>query len=338
LTNDIDILIARFFDGTISATELEELTNWYSASADNKAAFDRSLLIFRVSHPAFDPASIDVDAAERKVLERIKEKKRFELTTMVSFFSKAAAILLLPVLALSIYLVIDNQRLGSIAQNTLQEVSALPGTRTHFTLPDGTEVWLNSGSTLTYPLQFEREQRTTKLVGEGYFKVLSDKKRPFVVETAHLNVLVTGTELNVESYPGDSVSLVTLINGKAAVLTDANKTINLKPNQCVTLDNSTQKYAVNKVDAALYGMWKDGILAFRYETLDHIMKRIGRTYNVDIRIKDPVLAKQKYRATFEEESLQQILKALSIAAPVKYLQYTDDSGGFRKEIIEVYRK
>lgn len=337
MTNDIDILIARFFDGTIKASELEELTKWYSANEANKAAFDHSLLIHQLSHPAFDPASIDVDAAEMKVVERIKIKKRFSLPAFVTYLSRAAAILLLPVLALSIYLLIDNQRLGSIAQNTLQEVSALPGTRTHFTLPDGTKVWLNSGSTLTYPLKFDHDHRTTTLSGEGYFKVLSDANRPFIVATTNLKVLVTGTELNVESYPGDSVSMVTLINGKASVLTLANTKINLKPDQCFALNNIVQQFSVNKVDAALYGMWKDGVLAFRYETLEKIMKRIGRTFNVDIRIKDPVLARQKYRATFEEESLQQILNAVGLAAPVRYHQYTDNSGGTRKEIIEVYR-
>ena len=98
-------------------------------------------------------------------------------------------------------------------------------------------------------------------------------------------------------------------------------------------NTNTNRHDVYTVDASLYGKWKEGILIFRDETLENIFKRVARTFNVDISIKDPALAKQRYRATFEQESLDEILELLRMSAPIRYSFNGDKRNP--KKIIEV---
>lgn len=337
MTKDIEILIAKFFDNTISNEEKSALIAWINQRDEHKNQFNQSRKIRQITHPPFNPENINVDAAEQLVLQRIRKKQTSSYKTIITWWQKIAAVLLIPMLLLSIYLLTNNRNTGTL-QTSVQEVTALPGSRTKVNLPDGSEVWLNSGSTLSYPLAFDKKQRKTSLSGEGYFSINSDKNRPFYVSINGLDVMVTGTELNVEGYRGDSVHTVTLVNGKATIITGNKEQIPLQPNQRFSFNTHTREYGLNTVDAALYGKWKEGVLAFRDETLENVFKRISRTFNVDIRLKDAQLANHKYRATFEKESLQQILDLISLSAPIQYKHVKTTNNGITKEVIEVHPK
>lgn len=333
MKQDINILIAKFLDGNITSEEKQILLGWCNLNEENRTHFQRIKNIWYATHPVFDPNTIDTSNAERTVLQKIKNQQKPSYKTILLAWQKIAAILLLPLLLLSIYLFINNNKLQH-PQVTTQEISALPGTRTKVNLPDGSEAWLNSGSTLSYSLPFTTSQRKITLVGEGFFSVKADKKHPFIVSAKELEVVVTGTKLNVEAYPGDSLHIVTLMEGKASVTADNQEPVNLKPNQQFSLNTHTQLYNMYTTDAALYGQWKDGILAFRDETLENVFKRIARTFNVEIHVKDPRLATHSYHATFEKESLQQIMNAIQLSAPIQY-NVSEVNG---KEVFEVYYK
>lgn len=334
MTKEFDILVAKDFEGTLSDEEKERLSELYNQNDSFRHLYVSYKNIRSVNHPPFNPDSIDLGAAERSVIRQIHKHKRNAHSQFLVWWQKIAAILLIPLLAVTLYLWM-NKRQGEAQAELIHVVTSLPGTRSKVNLPDGSEVWLNSGSTLTYLLDFNKKERRTIIEGEGYFIIDANPDKPFYISTNGIEVMVTGTELNVEGYPGDSLKRVILASGSAAVTTKGNKTISLKPDQCFTLNTLTGQTALKTTDAALYGKWKDGILAFRDETLENVFKRIGRTFNVNIRVTDSRLAAHKYRATFEDESLQQILDAIQLSAPIKYNYFKQNNGGRNYEIIEV---
>jgi transmembrane sensor len=170
--------------------------------------------------------------------------------------------------------------------------------------------------------------------------VHSDKKHPFRVNTEKLNVTATGTQFNVEAYSTDSITAVTLLEGKLDVKIGGSDGEKLQPNQRIVFNSNSNKYEMTNTVAKHWGLWKDGILAFRDESLEEVFKRLGRTFNVDIKVKDPVIAHQLYRATFEGESLDEILRLLKMSAPIRYKRSAREKqigGEFKKEKIEVFR-
>ena len=132
-------------------------------------------------------------------------------------------------------------------QGAMQQIYASPGSRVHFTLPDKSEVWLNSGSTLEYPVNFTiPKQRRVKLNGQGYFKVTHDGKHPFFVETGELNIKVLGTSFDVSTYADDPFISSTLEKGSIVLVDLQGKEISrLKPGQKVLLDRE-KKGLVNE--------------------------------------------------------------------------------------------
>ncbi len=337
MTKEIEILIAKYFDNNISIEEMNMLNAWANQSDEHGERIKQLLRLRQITHPSFNPDDINLKAAEDAVLQRIGKSKNTTYKNIPAWWQKIAAVLLIPVLFFSGYLWINNRKINA-SQAAIHEVTALPGTRTKVNLPDGSEVWLNSGSTLSYPLAFKHNERKITLRGEGYFIVDADRKRPFYITTNELQVMITGTELNVESYPNDTITSVILASGSATVITDNHTPVLLKPNQHFSLNTRSRKYDLHPTDAALYGKWKEGVLAFRDETLESVFKRIGRTFNVEIQIKDSALARHQYRATFEKESLQQILDLISLSAPIQYKHVKTTNNGITKEVIEVHPK
>lgn len=297
--------------------------------------------MWEVSHPAFNPEEIDVDSAHRKVMEQILHPNQpVSVRPKLSFlhyWQQVAAILLLPLLILSAYLYFKP---ASQIAETYQELFTPYGTWSVVNLPDGSKVWLNAGSSLKYPTQFNDKQRVVSMQGEAYFEVESDKEHPFIVKTKQLTVEATGTAFNVNAYAPDHVAAVTLVKGKVAVTLDQKKTISLSPGEKIDYNLATSLYNVNKTNTYKWCSWKDGILIFRDDPLEYVFKRLGQTYNVEFILKDAELGKYSYKATFEGESLNEILRLLEMSAPIRCKEVSNRNSNnekFEKQRIEVSR-
>jgi len=338
--NQIENLIIKLFSDTISKEEKLVLQTWINENSDNKKYLLQMQNIWHVAHPAFQPEELNTDKAVTKLLRNIGSVTETKKAN-VSFFTwwqRIAAILIIP---LTIWSFIQLNQKNNTNQNVaFQEITSPLGMKSEVTLSDGSKVWLNSGSKLKYPVVFGTKRREIYLSGEAFFKVHSDKQHPFIVSTKNLKVQATGTAFNVESYMNDSLTAVTLLEGKVDVQIGTAKSEKIVPDQRLVYNNKIRRYVINKTDAQYWCAWKDGILAFRNEPLAEVFKRIGRTYNVDIVVKDKGIGLQPYRATFEGESLDEILRLLKLSAPIKYKrserkQQSDNE--FQKEIIEVYK-
>lgn len=334
LEQDIEILIARFFNGSISSEEKERLADWCNESTKNRQTFAQLKNIWDTTHPAFQAQEIRIDRAEAKILRGIKKGKRGEIHFLV-WWQRAAAVILIPLLLISLYLIFNRQSKEEFVYSR-QEIIAPKGTYTQITLPDGSAVWLNSGSKLSYSIPFEKGKRQTFLAGEAFFEVKANPQCPFIVVADGISITATGTKFNVDAYPSDTLRTVTLEEGRVFIESpQRHKKTEMDINRQFVWNTNTNRYDVYTVDASLYGKWREGILIFRDETLENIFKRVARTFNVDISIKEPVLAKQRYRATFEQESLDEILELLRMSAPIRY-RFSGDKRNPRK-IIEVSR-
>jgi transmembrane sensor len=335
--SSIDKLIAKLFSGNISPDERKILSGWLNDQPDNKVYFNQMQNIWQVSHPAFDPETINVANAEQVVLKKIGEKRRQRLPLLV-WFQRVAAVIILPLIAFSVYLYLKQSTITP--ETAYQEVFSPNGVRSIINLPDGSKVWLNSGSKLKFPVAFTDGERDVFLSGEAYFEVHADKRNPFIVETKNLKVKATGTAFNVEAYSLDTIVSVTLVHGKVNVKMSNSEKIDLTPNQKLSFHPHLKNYSLADIDPYKTCAWKDGVLAFRDDRLDYVFKKISQMYNVDIDIKNSEIASQLYRATFQGESLDEILKLLKLSAPIHYKR-TDrvklPDGEYSIEKIEVYK-
>jgi len=162
-------------------------------------------------------------------------------------------------------------------------------------LSDGTKVWINSESTLKYPVEFGPDSRTVELTGEAYFEVASDKSKPFIVKTPKVDTEVLGTEFNVNAYFNEDLN-VTLVEGKVKVLNKvAAQEFILKPGQNASSKAGQSRLEVSKVNLKNYVAWKDGFIYFKQDRLEDIFAKLNRWYNFEVSYKDAVVKDLVFR-------------------------------------------
>lgn len=152
-------------------------------------------------------------------------------------------------------------------------------------LPDGSRVWLNAESKLIYPVSFaKRGRREVSLTGEAYFEISKDENHPFIVKSAGQEVAVLGTHFNLSSYPDETVTKTTLLEGAVQVANHSNKTVVLKPGQQAVVDREhlleIQVKEVKDLEMAI--AWKNGNFYFVNESLEGVMKKIARWYDLEV--------------------------------------------------------
>ncbi|WP_299671847.1 FecR family protein [uncultured Polaribacter sp.] len=179
-------------------------------------------------------------------------------------------------------------------------------------LSDGTQVHVNAGTTLRYPQQFGKDQRTVFLDGEAYFSVTKNAKAPFTVQTRGVAVAVLGTEFNVSAYADDAEISTVLVEGSVSLSAPkATKTfqnpILLQPNQMGLWNTQTQQIDVKEVAVDDYTSWRFGKVIFYKKTFAAILRVLERKYNVQIQNKYYALDDQRYKAIFENESIEEVL-------------------------------
>lgn len=280
--------------------------------------------------------TIDVDAAYRKTRHQIRINKRHSLFMAVQRY---AALFALPLLLSSLllgYLYFRPQQV----EVRYAEAKASAGGVLRYELPDGSVVWLNSGSKLRYPITFNRQRREVTLSGEGYFAVHHNPKQPFDVTTPDgLTVQVLGTKFNVNAYEGETSTEVTLEEGIVDVAVPSRQgSIRLQPSEQLRYDKLSHQLTKQQVDVYSKVAWRDGLLIFRNATLEEVFDRLERHFNVNIHFMNHTGEEYRYRATFRHETLPQILNYLAKSATLKWkiqAPVMQDDESYSKEEIYV---
>lgn len=192
------------------------------------------------------------------------------------------------------------------------------GKRATLTLPDGTKVWLNAGTELTFPGEFAGPTRDIAVSGEIYLEVAKDAARPFRVHAGDLDVRVLGTKFNVSAYPDDPQRAVVLVEGRVAVETRSGESLEMVPGQMATCDGR-HGIAAAEVDVARYVSWKDNVLLFERTPIAEILQKIGRYYNVSFNINDKSLSEQTCTGKlYLASNIDDIMLALTVISNTSY--------------------
>lgn len=245
--------------------------------------------------------------------ERMESKKR----KLLNFYRQAAAILLIPVLVFLAWHFLK-QPAPTTKIEAWVEINAPEGARVEFFLPDSTSGWLNSGSKLKYPA-IMGEHRNVELTGEAYLHVKQKNHSDFTVSVPDMDLKVLGTEFNVSAYPGDAFVYVVLaegkveINGKTGVFN-----YTMLPDEKMTFNRDAKSLDLKKVDASRYFAWKDGYLIIENEPLGQVVGRLERWYNAEIILQDDVLKSYRFKATFKDEPLEEVLRLIALTTPIRY--------------------
>lgn len=188
-------------------------------------------------------------------------------------------------------------------------------------LPDGSEVWINENSQLTYPEKFDSQKRTVTLEGKAYFDIQKDLEKPFIVHAGGIDVEVTGTEFFIESVV-EKESVVTLISGGVKIQYDSDEgeeriSIPLKPGQQAVV-NQQYGLMLTDIDPSYYIVWKDGVYRFNDEPLERVAEFLAKRFELDIQIASSLRKKRFTGKISSEESIQEVLINFNKSLPVKY--------------------
>lgn len=258
----------------------------------------------------------------------VKEKGKplSETRRLYHWFSKVAAVIVFPLLFLSIYLVFDR----AFEPLQVSEIVAPKGEKVQFILPDGSSGYLNSGSTLKYAYPFHK--RLVELDGERFFDVVHGK-REFTVQSHGLKIEVHGTRFNVCAYRDDPDVVTTLEEGCVTVITDTGgERLTIKPGQQAIFSRANDQVTNKKVDVGLFVSWKENMLRFQNAPFPDVVKKMERWYDVRILLDDKLKFTQQYTMTIKTESLREMLELMLVTTPMSYeikedLVYITDKNG-----------
>jgi len=335
---DIEQIFRHAFSVEISAEEQQILDLWLAESTDNQRNYAEQKKIWELLQLHQKMQKIDEHKAYQKISSQLFAKKKFNVVMQIQ---RIAAILLLPVLIVAGTYYSQNNKRNQSPQ--VYHTAETPlGMRSSLILPDGTKVWLNAGSKLSYPVLFSERFRTVSLSGEAYFEVKKHKKWPFMVNSGNMKIIVSGTSFNCNAYPENSVIETVLVEG-LVTLSNESATLSkeLRPGELAIFKKKTQQVTKTKTDLQKYIAWKTGKLMFRDDKMNLVVEKLERWYNVDFEIKDKEITDYVYTATFIDESLDQVLKMLSLSAPIRYTvleRKKQDDQSFTRQVVRLYKK
>jgi ferric-dicitrate binding protein FerR (iron transport regulator) len=251
---------------------------------------------------------------------------------LMNFRQMAAVFVLGAILSMSLFMAYTWIKPDDI---TVQTIKVPNGAQSDITLPDGSKVRLNSGSTISYASNYNDEVREVKLLGEAFFVVEKNPQKPFVVNTKALDVKAYGTEFIVTAYGDEPVVEATLLEGVISVqskneISANSKEIYLKPNQRmiytlpkeginVNASEGNGKYLLYKnIDSKGITAWLNNELYLKNEPLTNLVKRLERKYNVLIQLNDESMKELKFSGLLKDQTIEQVLLALKLTSSIDY--------------------
>ena len=215
----------------------------------------------------------------------------------------------------------------TVSEETSNQLIVPFGKRSFITLSDGTKVWLNSGSKLTFPSVFNKTSREVALVGEAFFEVTKDQARPFFVKMDTFKLKVYGTKFDVEAYEQDRESRVVLVEGKVSmnfIGDKISKEVFLAPSQKATLSKGHGAFEITNIEnIENYTAWMDGYLTFTNEKVAVVLKRVSRYYNAEIEVEALGHMETIYGKLDLKDDLERVLDGIAFISETKYTKQGD---------------
>lgn len=311
-TNYIQLL-ERFLKGEASEAEEKLLFDWFGTEAARKsiyALYDEILKQGSEKLPEEIQNKIYQRIEEEMQFQPVGKKRSFFLRGMLRYVAVACVCIVLGMAAALSF--------GKYFLNTDFVVSAEEGMKSTVELPDGTMVWLNSGSKLRYSNTYNLWDRTVILDGEGYFEVRKNERKKFVVQANGLKIKALGTKFDVKAYSEDDKIVTTLIEGKVSVKSEKKEQI-LTHNHQLEFDCRSDSFSeIKHCEADRFVLWKNNELYFNCEPLAEIGKTLERLYSIKVVFTSESAQAYTFCGTISNTNLINVLECLCLTAPVQY--------------------
>ena len=317
---DIDTLIVKYLDWESTLEEIDEVNRWRKSAPENESIFCQSEEAWRIAH--VDRMYVRLD--KRKIWKNIQKKiaRRYSLSVLVRVAGIAAFFALVMGMALSYTFTRTNNLTREPESNISQQPQTVTlnvprGIVSKTILPDNTVVWLNSSSTISYPSYFEGNTRTVELIGEAFFDVTRDDTKPFIIQSGDLRVKVLGTSFNFKHYKEDTHAVLAVETGTVTLSAGTNNTTTVHERNYATVDNKSLKTNVYNTLSG-QSSWREYKMVFRDEPFNNVLNDLSRRYNVEFEIRGNEIKEYIYTATFDDLSLEDVLKLLKLSSPIDY--------------------
>jgi len=316
-SNDINEIIIRYLDESATLEDKQILLQWLKKSEANRNDFMNTRDLW-LSCDASLADETDVDIAFARLRNRIlNERKKNHSKLPGRYYWLQFAAIILFVLGFGFWSIFkEYSEPQQIVQNQLITAK---GSKGQFTLPDGSIVWLNSESKLTFPEKFSKDKRIVTLDGEGYFQVTENKKQPFIVRVDAIDIEVLGTAFDVSNYAFQPTVDVVLLNGSVKVTEIAiDKETLLSPNDLYIYKKKQGQSWTQKTKPDLHIDWIKNRRTFDNDKLSDIIISLEGWFTVSIECPRVFAEKTRMSFTVRNENIEEILKAMSLIIPITY--------------------
>jgi ferric-dicitrate binding protein FerR (iron transport regulator) len=313
---NIEPIIRNFLQGVTTPDEEKILYNWVKENPENSKKLFREKDLWGASQLGTPKLNEDEFNYWFELQDKIMQQNN--KGNRLREILRIAAIVIFSLGAGWLGHVLVSTGVFSNEQVEMKQVESFNGQLKEIFLADGTHVWLNSGSKLSFPSGFNAENREVELSGEAFFEVTANEEEPFLVKTQDHTVKVTGTRFNICEYPENKTIETTLEEGKVKIIT-GNFIKDLYPGQQSSFNTQTAEIRIGETDMEIYTTWKDGFYEFNNESVCKVFKIIERWWDVKIRYPEERLKTERITGTLRRHKpLDQHFDVIKELVPFQY--------------------
>lgn len=309
-------ILQRFLNKETSQAENDEILKWVAASDENREELRMMHQSFYLSGIEKDLSEIDIDRAWENLALKMPVPKTKKKIIRIDILQKIAASVLI-FLTVGFGALWVNEHYFVHAQSAMITIETPKGEKSKVLLPDGTQVWLNSQTTLEYDAL---DPRKVSMKGEAYFEVGKDRNHPFeVITVSGMKVTVLGTRFNLRNFAADPVVETTLDEGKVMITGIENsRSVFLNPGEQAIYSIRENELQVKSVQTEIYSLWKNNELRFNNISLRELIPRLEHWYGVTVELDPSVSNTDRFTMTIKTESLRELLQMMQLTSKFNY--------------------
>jgi ferric-dicitrate binding protein FerR (iron transport regulator) len=338
--------LIQYIEGNAETSVQAQVESWLRSDKDHAVFFEKLKIAWNDYDKVKNLTAENIDSDWEYILNHIDSGQRiiYAKSGFRTVLGYAAAIIILAVsVGVAYFAGRSNTKVSDNQTIVYNEIIVPKGEKSQLILSDGTKVWVNAGSKLKFPDRFQKTSREVWLEGEAFFEVAKDKARPFYVRTSDINIKVLGTKFNVKAYSEEDIIETTLVEGLVSIerkerTNREEKEILLQPNhKAIYLKNESslitaevkreiaeplepRKVLISKpVEVDIVTSWTDGKLIFEDETLESVVRKLERRYDVTINIEDESIKEIKYSGVLKNISIEQAMKAIQVTSDFRFV-------------------
>ena len=316
MKESVDILIISYLKGEATPEQQNELLAWLEADVENKLYFRSIKDVYDLGRIESDLLNSQVDRQWKKFLDHVlPSHRKHRWLQLGKNMLRYAAVFMFGLVCMQLISYFADKREVS---SRLTKIGTGVGERTKVSLPDGSTVWVNACSSISYDGAFGEKDRTVHIKGEAYFEVKKDSTRPFLVHADQFTFRVTGTSFNVYAFDDDHEMSLALIEGSVTA-EKGTYSEKIRPGEVLVYDKTHAKISHKQLITSSYTAWRYGEMFFDKMTFEELTLRLERNFNVKFKFENQKIKKESFGGSFRKyESLETIMKVISTSTPLKY--------------------